>query len=103
MSYMTEANAIAARLRSLPAPAADRRVRGPNAGPSAKNLAVLSFMRVFFAQNDQLPPLLCIAQHFGWASPSAASEHVAALTRHGLIEPNACGKLRFMRGSRGAQ
>lgn len=98
MNYMTEANAIAARLRGGAAPVAGRKGRGPSVEPSAISLAVLRFMREFFAQNDQLPPLLHIAHRFGWASVGAANWHVAALIRHGFVEFNACGKLRFVRG-----
>ena len=103
MSYMTEANAIAARLRGGAAPVAGRKGRGPSMAPSAISLAVLRFMREFFAENDQLPPLSHIARRFGWASIGTANWHVAALTRHGLVELNACGKLRFVRGQGGVQ
>lgn len=106
MSYMTEANDIAAKLRRQPAPAgkhgravtgsAASRCRLP-AAPTSRQLEVLAFMREFFAQNDQLPPNAAIAAHFGWSAPSACGDHIKALTRHGLIERNAVGKLRFVR------
>ncbi len=105
MSYMTEANDIAAKLRRQPAPAgkpgrraatAAARCRLP-ASPTGRQLEVLAYMREFFEQNDQLPPAATIASHFGWTSPSASGDHIRALKRHGLIERNAVGKLRFAR------
>ncbi len=65
--------------------------------PSERSLQVLAFMREFFAENDQLPPAEVIAKHFGWASVNSACTHLSALRRHGLVETNACGKLRFVR------
>lgn len=67
--------------------------------PSERSLQVLAFMREFFADNDQLPPAEVIAKHFGWASANAACTHLSALRRHGLVETNACGKLRFVRAT----
>jgi len=69
----------------------------PDAGPSPRQLEVLAFMRKFFTENDQLPPVAFVAKEFGWKSPNAADTHVAALIRHGLLERNAVGKLRFVR------
>ena len=60
MSYMSEANAIAAALRGKAKPPGKR---AP--GPTRRNLQVLGYMRDFFAQNDQLPPMAHIAAHFG--------------------------------------
>lgn len=98
MSYMHEANQIAAALRGRAAPA---RRRGKAAGPSEVNLQVLAFMRTFFAANDQLPPVAVVAAHFGWsAGPSSADWHIKALINHGLLERNVLGKLRFARGVR---
>lgn len=91
-SYMAEANAIAAALRKQPAPASRR-----PAQPTTANLAVLAFMREFFADNDQLPPVAVVARHFGWSGMSAVQHHVSALMHHGLVERNAVGKLRFTR------
>lgn len=51
-------------------------------------------------QNDQLPPVATVCEHFGWRSLQAGQDHVDALLRHGLIERNAVGKLRFARGAR---
>lgn len=65
--------------------------------PSERSMQVLAFMREFFAENDQLPPADAIASHFGWASANAAQAHINTLLRHGQVERNACGKLRFAR------
>ena len=92
MSYMSEANAIAAAIRGKAKPPGKM---AP--GPTRRNLQVLGYMRDFFAQNDQLPPMAHIAAHFGWSSDQSALEHVESLMRHGLVERNACGKLRFSR------
>lgn len=93
MPYMREANAIAARLRGQP----ERHGRGrPAAGPSRKNLDVLVYMREFFRENDQLPPVSRIASYFGM-NVAGADWHIKALLRFGMIERNAVGKLRFAR------
>lgn len=99
MSYMHEANAIAAALRG--GAAAPVRRRGPLLGPSGLNLQVLVFMRSFFVDNDQLPPVAVIARHFGRGSLGTAQHHVAALLHHGAVERNAVGKLRFARPREG--
>lgn len=67
--------------------------------PTERSLQVLAFMREFLAENDQLPPACAIAKHFGWASANAAQEHINSLRGHGLVETNACGKLRFVRAT----
>lgn len=67
--------------------------------PSERSLQVLAFMREFLAENDQLPPACAIAKHFGWASANAAQEHINSLRGHGLVETNACRKLRFVRAT----
>ena len=89
MNYMTEANAIAGSLRGV-------RLH-KQCGPSARALEVLAFMREFFVENDQLPPVAVISRHFGWAAQNSADCHIAALLRHKLVEGNAVGKLRFAR------
>ena len=89
---MLEANAIAARLRGGPV----RQTRGPAAAPTAKNLEVLAYMREFFRENDQLPPVAIIAEHFGM-NTTGADWHAKALLRLGMVERNAVGKLRFAR------
>ena len=58
---------------------------------------VLDFMREFHAENDQLPPMKTMSEHFGWRSGNAAHEHACALEIHGMIEKNTVGKYRFAR------
>lgn len=96
-NYMQQANAIAAALRTAPVPVRRSPAgRGKAAAPSAQNLAVLGFMRIFFADNDQLPPVAVIARHFGWAA-GTADWHIQALIHHGLLQRNVLGKLKFAR------
>lgn len=64
---------------------------------TAKQQQVLNFMKSFFDQNDQIPPMHAIRDHFGWKSNNAAQEHCDALETHGRIEKNAVGKFRFVR------
>jgi SOS-response transcriptional repressor LexA len=59
--------------------------------------SVLGFMRQFFGDNDQLPPMHAIAARFGWVSTNAAHEICLQLERKGYIEKNAVGKYRFAR------
>ena len=92
---MAEANAIAAQLRGKAKPTGRKAT-----GPTPRNQDVLAFMREFFVENDQLPPVERIAKHFGWASMQSAHCHLEALQKHGLIERNAVGKFRFARGAR---
>ena len=97
MGYMHEANAIAAHLRSgerMPSRTGPRKA----VAASAISLEVLAFMRQFFADNDQLPPMAVIARAFGWVSDAAAQHHMELLARFGHIEKNAVGKWRFARG-----
>lgn len=96
MGYMHEANAIAARLRGggrTPSHTGPRKA----VMASAISLEVLAFMRQFFADNDQLPPLSVIARAFGWSCVGAAQYHTELLARFGYIEKNAVGKWRFAR------
>ena len=58
---------------------------------------VLEFMREFFAENDQLPPVKVISDHFGWKSANAAQQHIERLVSLRRLEANAVGKLRFVR------
>jgi SOS-response transcriptional repressor LexA len=95
MNYMTEANTIAAALRGKAKPPGVKAHK-----PTARNHDVMDFMRAFFAENDQLPPMAHIAAHFGWASTMAAQMHINSLEKHGLIERNACGKYRFSRSDK---
>lgn len=62
-----------------------------------KQEEVYDFMFHFFEENDQIPPMAEIADHFGWASPNAANEHVLRIRDAGWIEHNAVGKYRFTR------
>ena len=95
MTYMTEANAIAAQLQGKTPPA--RRGGSPvRTTPSKYQLKVLAYMREFFAENDQLPPVAAIARHFDFCD-SAADYHVKALIKFKRVERNAVGKLRFAR------
>lgn len=99
-NFMQEANVIAATLRGKAKPPGRR---APNGQPTPRNLEVLAYARVFHAENDQLPTIKCIREHFGWTSDSAADAHVQALIRHGKLERNVLGKLRFAREKGGAQ
>lgn len=94
-SYMHEANAIAAALRGKPAPVRSARSRMALTA-SSHNLEVLAFMREFFAENDQLPPVAVVARHFGCAA-ATADWHIQALIKHGLLQRNVLGKLKFAR------
>jgi SOS-response transcriptional repressor LexA len=60
---------------------------------------IVAFMRAFYAENDQLPPLHAIKTHFGWSSDNGAHQHLEALARKGCIERNAVGKYRFTRAN----
>jgi repressor LexA len=62
-----------------------------------KQKAILAFMRQYFEQNDQLPPVDKLREHFNWKSSNAAAEHLQTLARKGVIEHNANGKYRFTR------
>ena len=90
--YGAEANAIAVRLRG------GRPARAQRAAlePTTKNLEVLAYMREFFDENDQLPPVARVAEHFGMTL-NGADWHVQMLLRFGEVERNSVGKLRFAR------
>lgn len=62
-----------------------------------KQAAVLSYMKEFFAANDQLPPLDVISDHFGFRSGNGSSHTRQALVKAGYIERNSIGKYRFVR------
>lgn len=95
MSYMQEANAIAARLRPGRMPSYSGPHKRTTASPRA--LEVLAYMRSFFAENDQLPPVAQIARAFGWVGDNAAHHHVVQLLAFGYLERNAVGRFRFAR------
>jgi len=60
---------------------------------------VLDYMRAFLAENDQMPPLQLIADHFGYRAAAGAQFQVLALKRKGNLEANATGKVRFVRAT----
>ncbi|WP_313331347.1 hypothetical protein [Comamonas sp.] len=62
-----------------------------------RQLEVLTFMQSFFKDNDQTPPMAVIAQHFGFRSPNAAQYHIDWLLRHGYLQRNSLGNLKFSR------
>ena len=64
----------------------------------ARQLEVLTFMKTFFKNNDQTPPMASIAKHFGCRSRNAAQYHIDWLLRHGYLERNSLGNLKFSRG-----
>lgn len=89
---MLEANAIAAMLRG----GRPVKVQRAALAPTAKNLEVLAYMREFFEENDQLPPVSRIASYFGM-KVAGADWHIQMLLRFGEVERNSVGKLRFAR------
>lgn len=99
MDYMHEANRIADALRGRGSErvAVRRTLSRKPAEPTPRNLEVLAFMREFFADNDQLSPVMVVARHFGWTSARSADVHIQSLIHHGLLERNVLGKLRFAR------
>lgn len=72
-------------------------------GPSNTQLMVLAYMRKFFEEQDQLPPVAWVAQHFGWASANGAQFHIDVLVEYRLLELNACGRYRFARPAQAQQ
>lgn len=93
---MHEANQIAARLRPGSQTARTTPRRQKAAAASDLQLQVLEYMRTFLAQNDQLPPVQCVAERFNLAV-SSADWHIRTLLRLGHLERNVVGKLRFPR------
>jgi len=65
--------------------------------PTPTQASVLAYMREVFEENDQLPSVANIADHFGWKSASAAQYYVDGLIRIGRLEKNDLGRLRFSR------
>lgn len=101
-TFLSDSNAIAAALQAGAVPKGRSVCRGGARAavvPSAVNLEVLAFLRAYFAENDQLPSLSVVAQRFGWAVASA-EWHLRQLRRFGFVEPNAAGRLRFVRPGR---
>ena len=64
---------------------------------SMRQREVLEFLKQFFAENDQLPPMKEIAKRFRFNSLNTGYEIVKALEGKGYIERNAVGKYRFAR------
>lgn len=56
----------------------------------------LDFMRAFFAENDQLPPIQVLAEAMG-VTNNAANDALTRLIRAGAIERNSVGKWMFAR------
>ena len=63
------------------------------AGLTRQQQCVLDYVRIFFAMNDQLPPMHTIANAFGYFNPNAAADHVKALERAGHLARNELGNL----------
>lgn len=57
----------------------------------------MTFLRAFFAENDQIPTVAIINKHFGWRSDHAGWTVLNQLAARRLIERNACNKYRFAR------
>lgn len=53
--------------------------------PTAKQLAVLSFIRSFITEHHYPPTMREINEHFGWKSTNAAFTHLDALEHKGFI------------------
>lgn len=53
---------------------------------TAKQAAVLDFMREYEAANDNMPTQKVIADHFGFASQNAVVEVVQTLVRKNYLE-----------------
>jgi DNA-binding IclR family transcriptional regulator len=62
-----------------------------------KQLAVYVFMKDYFRENDELPPMGAIVRQFGLTANSTASGLQQQLVRKGYIEKNAAGRYRFVR------
>jgi predicted transcriptional regulator len=63
---------------------------------SPRQSQLLDFLRAYFEENDQLPPMPAAAQHFG-IRVNAICELMQALVRKGWIEHNKAGRYRFTR------
>lgn len=53
---------------------------------TARQSAILAFIRRFIAEQARPPTRAEIVSAFGFASPNAAQSHLRALARHGVIE-----------------
>jgi repressor LexA len=63
-----------------------------------KQHKILSFIEDYFQKNTHSPSFQEIQAHFGFASPRAATKHVQAIIKKGLLESRKSGKKRIHRG-----
>ena len=59
---------------------------------------LISFMKNYLKENDQLPPHLVIANHFDVA-PNGVNQRLSRLEREGVFQRNDVNKLKFARKS----
>lgn len=69
----------------------------PKARLTTRQLEVYCYMKDFFLENDQLPPLQTMQDKFGWKNENGGRHHREALAAKGYLELNAVGKYRFKR------
>ncbi len=60
--------------------------------------SILDYMRKFLLENDQMPPMQTIADHFG-VYPNAINERMQKLEQAGFLQRNAVNKLMFSRNN----
>lgn len=60
--------------------------------------SLLDFMRVFLSENDQMPPIQSIADHFE-VYPNAIYERISRLEKNGFLQRNSINKYMFPRDS----
>ena len=65
-------------------------------GPTPTQWRVLGYLRQFHAEEDRLPTMDEIARQFGWASSTAALDHMRGLERKGWLDKRGC-RWRFAR------
>ena len=59
-------------------------------------IEIFDYLKAFFEENDQLPPIRLISEFFG-KYPNQIDQTMRSFARKGLIEKNAAGKYRFAR------
>lgn len=94
-SFYAQTNEIARELSSRKAAK-----KLPDKRPESmtkRNEDVVSFIRSFLSENDRIPAMRDIAKHFGWASDTAADEHIKKLMRLGVLERSGACWYRFTR------
>ena len=64
--------------------------------PTPTQWRVLGYLRQFHADEDRLPTMDEIARQFGWASSTAALDHMRGLERKGWLDKRGC-RWRFAR------